>query len=622
MTTISLPKLNQEVVSLSATVAQKEAAKFLFGKNYLKILTAIETLAKSKIVLSPHVRGLLLMLRDAEDDEIIKFQKAAGGKATIKAVQDLAKAKTLDASLKAFKAIKVPKQWQTEGTKVSKTPAKVVAPKPQSGKLDKPIPKSKPAKAPKAAPAEKPNLSVGEQVKDAPSIGTPQIPDLTNKPNADTKFGKIVNQAIAVFGNAGYPLHDHDVVVTKNGGYLIRVYPKITNNPRENLAYGLIVHKDETFSYGIYDLNGLGSTIGSENDKGLRKAVSRVIHIIETNNPTNSNAFQVAFGKGKGMDTHKSETVLIDEISTVKNEKLDKEFDKYTDHLKALGDNLNRNIPGLRYKLLSRGLEFIYGSEEWGTLKFGTTNWLLTPYRRGGKTVNVGETYDEGIVIQGIKDAIEAQKKAAARSKNTTGGVTDNLMLKYKLDMTNALASSGLKLFDETHNAQETDDDNIVWDYMYRMPQTGISLPIQIRYNRRRGYAFRINRAPYNMISPGVAQSITKFINALKATIGSVVKGSSKKYSLLDGRPFTPGTGVLHIQEKKVDIRCTNSAIFLTGNPAAVDELYRAKFDRPVTQLNGAATVNKAAPNNYRILCKGEDIRDQVLMEANLIRKL
>jgi len=607
MTTVSLPNLDQNVVSVSATKAQKEAANYLFGKNSEKILANIETLAKSKLVLSPHLRGLMLMLRDAEDDEIIRFRSTVSGKATIKAVQDLAKAKTLDASLKAFKMIKVSSKWHTAGAKTD------------SAKVAKPVPKTKERKA-KPAPAEKPVLKVGEEVKSNTPAGTPQIPDHQNKANDDTKFGKVVNDVIATFGNAGYPLQDHDVLQNKVvGGYQVRVYPKVTNNPREDLAYAVMVHKDGTFSYGVYSKDSKGKTYGSETN--LRKAVSRLIHFIETENPTNANAFIPAFGKGKAKDDHKSETVLVDEISDVLPQTLDKKFEKYVDHVKAIGDNLKRNITGLKTKLLPRGLELIMGQEEFGTLKFGDARWLLTPYKRVHKTVDIGQNYDAGYVIQTLKDMFEADRKRAAR-KEKTHGVTDNLMLKYKQDMLSALASSGLKLFDEVHNAKETNDDNLVWNMSYRMPETGISLPVLIRYNRNKGYSFNLNEANYTTVDSSVAKNISKFVRALKSTIDAVVKASSKKYSLADGRPFTPGTGTLHAKTNNVDIRCTKTGIFLTGNPAAVDMLYQGSFKQPLLDSNGTAIINRAAPNNYRITCNSEDVRDQILMGANIIRKL
>jgi len=607
MTTVSLPNLDQNVVSVSATKAQKEAANYLFGKNSEKILANIETLAKSKLVLSPHLRGLMLMLRDAEDDEIIRFRSTVSGKATIKAVQDLAKAKTLDASLKAFKMIKVSSKWHTAGAKTD------------SAKVAKPVPKTKERKA-KPAPAEKPVLKVGEEVKSNTPAGTPQIPDHQNKANDDTKFGKVVNEVIATFGNAGYPLQDHDVLQNKVvGGYQVRVYPKVTNNPREDLAYAVMVHKDGTFSYGVYSKDSKGKTYGSETN--LRKAVSRLIHFIETENPTNANAFIPAFGKGKAKDDHKSETVLVDEISDVLPQTLDKKFEKYVDHVKAIGDNLKRNITGLKTKLLPRGLELIMGQEEFGTLKFGDARWLLTPYKRVHKTVDIGQNYDAGYVIQTLKDMFEADRKRAAR-KEKTHGVTDNLMLKYKQDMLSALASSGLKLFDEVHNAKETNDDNLVWNMSYRMPETGISLPVLIRYNRNKGYSFNLNEANYTTVDSSVAKNISKFVRALKSTIDAVVKASSKKYSLADGRPFTPGTGTLHAKTNNVDIRCTKTGIFLTGNPAAVDMLYQGSFKQPLLDSNGTAIINRAAPNNYRITCNSEDVRDQILMGANIIRKL
>ncbi|AQT28719.1 hypothetical protein YOLOSWAG_243 [Erwinia phage vB_EamM_Yoloswag] len=99
------------IISLSATAAQKDAAVYLFGSKGHSIIAAIEALAKSKELNTPHLNGLMAMLKEAEDDEIIKFKNSAGGKKSIEAAKQLVTAKTLVTSIKALRAVKVPSKW-------------------------------------------------------------------------------------------------------------------------------------------------------------------------------------------------------------------------------------------------------------------------------------------------------------------------------------------------------------------------------------------------------------------------------------------------------------------------------------------------------------------------------
>lgn len=99
------------IISISATKAQKDGAKYLFGTKGESILSVLEILSKAKELRSSHLNGLILMLKDAEDDELIKFKNSAGGKRTIEAAKLLATAKTLGTSLKGLRGIKVPSKW-------------------------------------------------------------------------------------------------------------------------------------------------------------------------------------------------------------------------------------------------------------------------------------------------------------------------------------------------------------------------------------------------------------------------------------------------------------------------------------------------------------------------------
>ncbi|QQO90398.1 hypothetical protein pEaSNUABM5_00256 [Erwinia phage pEa_SNUABM_5] len=99
------------IISISATKAQKDGAKYLFGTKGESILSVLESLSKAKELRSSHLNGLILMLKDAEDDELIKFKNSAGGKRTVEAAKLLATAKTLGTSLKGLRGIKVPSKW-------------------------------------------------------------------------------------------------------------------------------------------------------------------------------------------------------------------------------------------------------------------------------------------------------------------------------------------------------------------------------------------------------------------------------------------------------------------------------------------------------------------------------
>ena len=99
------------IISISATKAQKDGAKYLFGTKGESILAVLEALSKAKELRSSHLNGLIVMLKDAEDDELIKFKNSAGGKRTIEAAKLLATAKTLGTSLKGLRGIKVPSKW-------------------------------------------------------------------------------------------------------------------------------------------------------------------------------------------------------------------------------------------------------------------------------------------------------------------------------------------------------------------------------------------------------------------------------------------------------------------------------------------------------------------------------
>ena len=108
---MSLIKI-QGVASTSApSKAQKDAAVYMFGSKGHSIVAVLDKFSRAKELRTAHLDGLLKLMKDGEDDDIIKFTASALGKRTITAARAFAVAKTLTSSIKALKLIRVPVKW-------------------------------------------------------------------------------------------------------------------------------------------------------------------------------------------------------------------------------------------------------------------------------------------------------------------------------------------------------------------------------------------------------------------------------------------------------------------------------------------------------------------------------
>lgn len=590
MTTISLPHLNSavDVVSLSATVAQKEAAKYLLGKNYLKILEAIEKLSKSKIVLSPSLRGFLLMLRDAEDDEIIKFQKLASGKATIKAMQDLVKAKTLESSLKALSGIKVAKKWEEAAGKTKN--------------VVKPVPKVKPPKEPKVAPVSEPLPA--PKVQDKPiTMSWPEVPDR----DTSSMQAHVVNLAVKALVKLGLTVNDHDIVKTPRGSTMIVLQAK-KDDPK--LHWGIQIHRDGKFSHGAYNEKGIGTEF--QDAQRLETACAQLKAAIDKQN---------AAGTTAGTAPKKTELALIDEISDVMPHTLAKNTDKYADHFNAIAHNLCRNIPGLKCSVNGTVIKLVYGSGEFGTLEFENERWKVAPYQRTHAIKDIGQFYDAGHVIDTLSEMFAIDKNKVAKQKAV--GTMNTKLLRAKEELMTMIATSSLKVFGEVPVPNLTDNETIVWDCTYKMP-TGVSLPIRLRFNSKNGFSFALNNHPaFKVLTPGIAHNTHKFVKGLVSTVVNFVASSSKRYVLTDGRAYNPEPEtVIMTFDKKCELRITGNSIFLSGNPTTVGAIYQSRFRNALDNSDGAATLDIIAPNNFKIACRTAQVRDKVMLDAMIIQKV
>lgn len=108
---MSLIKI-EGVQSLSApTKAQKDAALYMFGSKGHSIVAVLDKFSRVKELRTAHIDGLLKLMKEGEDDDIIKFTSSAAGKKSIAAAKQFAVAKTFAASIKALKLVRVPMKW-------------------------------------------------------------------------------------------------------------------------------------------------------------------------------------------------------------------------------------------------------------------------------------------------------------------------------------------------------------------------------------------------------------------------------------------------------------------------------------------------------------------------------
>ncbi|UAW53362.1 hypothetical protein pEaSNUABM30_00244 [Erwinia phage pEa_SNUABM_30] len=108
---MSLIKIEGIASTSAPTKAQKDAAVYLFGSKGHSIVAVLDKFSRAKELRTAHLDGLLKLMKEGEDDEIIKFAASTPGKKTIANAKAFAVAKTLTAAIKALKLIRVPVKW-------------------------------------------------------------------------------------------------------------------------------------------------------------------------------------------------------------------------------------------------------------------------------------------------------------------------------------------------------------------------------------------------------------------------------------------------------------------------------------------------------------------------------
>lgn len=162
---MSLIKIEGVASTSAPTKAQKDAAVYLFGSKGHSIVAVLDKFSRAKELRTAHLDGLLKLMKEGDDDDIIKFGASALGKKTIQNAKAFAVAKTLTASIKALKLIRVPVKWVEGHSDAAAARAQetkeIRARKTAGNKVEKPIKLDNPG-APEAETATR--KAVGKQV--------------------------------------------------------------------------------------------------------------------------------------------------------------------------------------------------------------------------------------------------------------------------------------------------------------------------------------------------------------------------------------------------------------------------------------------------------------------------
>jgi len=140
---MSLIKLEGVASTSAVSKAQKDAAVYMFGSKGHSIVAVLDKFARAKEIQAPHLAGILALMKDGADDEIIKFTSSAAGKKSIVAAKQFAIAKTFTNAIKYLKLIRVPMKWipghsDTAAARIQQTET-IRASKRASTKPEKPI---------------------------------------------------------------------------------------------------------------------------------------------------------------------------------------------------------------------------------------------------------------------------------------------------------------------------------------------------------------------------------------------------------------------------------------------------------------------------------------------------
>lgn len=377
------------VASTSApTKAQKEAAIYLFGSKGHSIVSVLDKFARAKEIRAPHLNGLLKLLKDAEDEEIIKFAASAAGKKTVANAKAFATAKTLAASIKALRLIRVPQKWieghsDVAAARIAET-KEIRARRTAGNKPEKPIKLDNPG-APESTTVDKKVIDAKKGSATPGTKGTSTDFEFVGSKSA--RAGAIQLDFLQPFNG-----HKWSVTVSRQKDYIACDYKSGSSyqTAESFLQRGVIATKGvvtwEHQQPGSASFRFADEAQAKKYMSWLKKQKAQTIDY------KNEPKITVVKANVKYTPTNKSDITLVDELAEVTARKISaKPLQVREEYFKALRNVLQKNLPKAIVSTISNGVtvttkrDYIIALEDnaW-TIKIGIT----------GKSKKIGATFD------------------------------------------------------------------------------------------------------------------------------------------------------------------------------------------------------------------------------------
>lgn len=377
------------VQSLSApTKAQKDAAVYMLGSKGHAIVSVLDKLSRAKEIRAPHLDGLLKLMKEATDEEIIKFVASAAGKKTLLNAKAFATAKTLATSIKALRLIRVPQKWIEGHSDIAAARAKetkeIRARRTAGNKPEKPIKLDNPG-APESTTVDKKVIDAKKGSATPGTKGTST--DFEFVGSKSTRAGAIQLDFLQPFNG-----HKWSVTVSRQKDYIACDYKSGSSyqTAESFLQRGVIATKGvvtwEHQQPGSASFRFADEAQAKKYMSWLKKQKAQTIDY------KNEPKITVVKADVKHTPTNKSDITLVDELAEVTARKISaKPLQVREEYFKALRNVLQKNLPKAIVSTISNGVtvttkrDYIIALEDnaW-TIKIGIT----------GKSKKIGATFD------------------------------------------------------------------------------------------------------------------------------------------------------------------------------------------------------------------------------------
>ncbi|EBY9527367.1 hypothetical protein D5P86_00095 [Salmonella enterica subsp. enterica serovar Infantis] len=380
------------VQSLSApTKAQKDAAVYMLGSKGHAIVSVLDKLSRAKEIRAPHLDGLLKLMKEATDEEIIKFVASAAGKKTLLNAKAFATAKTLATSIKALRLIRVPQKWIEGHSDVAAARAKetkeIRARRTAGNKPEKPIKLDNPG-APESTTVDKKVIDAKKGSATPGTKGTSTDFEFVGSKSA--RAGAIQLDFLQPFNG-----HKWSVTVSRQKDYIACDYKSGSSyqTAESFLQRGVIATKGvvtwEHQQPGSASFRFADEAQAKKYMSWLKKQKAQTI---DYKNEPKITVVKADVKSDSYKPSGKSDATLVDELAEVPARKIAaKSLQAREEYFNALRNMLQKNLPSRSVSALPNGV-VVTGKRE-HIITLDNNAWFIK-IGVAGKQKRVGTTFD------------------------------------------------------------------------------------------------------------------------------------------------------------------------------------------------------------------------------------